>query len=244
MHHTHKMADVDHIHDGAANRRGGLLRIMALCDDSIEKLTACTKLHHKVHGVPVLISTPEFHNVWLPRQMLHNLNLSLDVILVALGGKLALQYGFAGVSAASWVLGAPIGDAKLASAQFFSKLVVLLNVFKWFAQNGVWLRHRPNLRSCRFWWSWNWRLRLWPWLWLSLSGRNFLGLHQRLGLVGLDAWSMRSVYTRFWRFSLAATATHFSDQDLVVQYWNTEQKINLWGWNSKKMSVKLRGTSP
>ncbi|KAM1758256.1 hypothetical protein ACFX11_007403 [Malus domestica] len=85
----------------------------------------------------VLVTTFELHNVGLPAQMLHNLNLPLDVLLVVLGDKLPLRNRLAGVFLAGRNLGAEIRHAELASAQFFSNGVPQPDILKRFSENCV-----------------------------------------------------------------------------------------------------------
>jgi len=45
VHHSHGVAIVDHRHNLAAQVGGGMLGVMALGDDPVEKLTAAAELH-------------------------------------------------------------------------------------------------------------------------------------------------------------------------------------------------------
>ena len=77
MHHTHEMANIDNIHNGLQIPEAALSEYRP-CAIILSKSTSrSTKFHHKVHRITILISTPEFHNVWLTRCVAKSEPLSL-----------------------------------------------------------------------------------------------------------------------------------------------------------------------
>ncbi|WVZ09944.1 hypothetical protein V8G54_014474 [Vigna mungo] len=104
---------------------------------------------------PVLVRPLELHNVVLPRQMLHDMNLPLHILPVRLRHQLPLQNRLARVRHSCGILRAQIRHPELPSSQFLPQSVVLLYILKGFAQNrGVGFLHRPRIlgrRKIGFW---------------------------------------------------------------------------------------------
>ncbi|KAL8151209.1 hypothetical protein V2J09_021017 [Rumex salicifolius] len=100
VHHAHEMAIVNNLNNGPANGRSSSLRVLSLCNNPIKQLTAHTELHYNMNRLPVFIGTLKIHHVGLPRQMLKNLNLSLDILLVVLAGVVAVVVAAAAAAAA------------------------------------------------------------------------------------------------------------------------------------------------
>ena len=137
MHNPHKVTNMHDFHDRPADRSRGPLAVMTLGDDPIKELAASAQFHDQMDRLLVLISPFELNNVWLATQVLHNLNLPLDVLFVILARQLPLRYRLAGELPARRVLSAEVGQTKLPSAQLLPKCVVLLDIIKGLAQDCV-----------------------------------------------------------------------------------------------------------
>lgn len=137
MHHPHKMANLHNAHNAPANRSGGLLAVMPLGNNPIKELSTCTQLHDKMHGLLILVGALELDDIRLPTEMLHDLNLSLHILLVALGNELLLGYGLAGQFLTGDDIGAEMGDPELAPAQLFPEDVVSFDILVRLAEDGV-----------------------------------------------------------------------------------------------------------
>lgn len=163
MDDPHEMTNVDDISDAPEDLGGVSLGVASLGDNPVEKLEAGAELHDEVDRVPVLVRPLDLHDVRLPRQVLHYLNLPLHVVPVALPRQLPLQNRLAGVAFPRRVLGAEVGDPELPSSQLFPQSVVLLDVLEGPSQDRVlgnwvacWSRHFLLLlrRRRRLLWFW------------------------------------------------------------------------------------------
>jgi hypothetical protein len=154
VHHTHEVANVDNIHNCSADCSSCTLCVVPLGNDAIEELPTCAELHHHMDIALVLVCSPELNNVWLSRQMLHDLDLSSNVLPVCLAGKLALGDGLAGVLLTRGNLCAEVCHPELAPAKLLSEGVDRAHVLVLFAKNRVrrglrWHRHRWDYRRVR-----------------------------------------------------------------------------------------------
>jgi len=129
---SHEVANVNNVDNGAAERSGGSLGVVTLGDDPVEELPAGAEFHYKVDRHPVLVRPLELHNVVLPRQMLHDLNLPLHVLPVRLRHQLPLENRLARVRRSGGILRAQIRYPELPSSQFPPQSVVLLYILKGF----------------------------------------------------------------------------------------------------------------
>ncbi|URE05290.1 hypothetical protein MUK42_07639 [Musa troglodytarum] len=137
VHHPHGMAGVDDLHDRPQQRRGRPLRVVAPGDDAIEQLPSRAQLHDEVHRLLVLESPLQLHDVGLPRQVVHDLDLPPDVLDVLLVGELPLRDGLAGVLLPGGLVGAKMGDAELAAPQLLPEGVSGADVLHGPAEHGA-----------------------------------------------------------------------------------------------------------
>ncbi|RWW90145.1 hypothetical protein BHE74_00000705 [Ensete ventricosum] len=177
MYHPHEMADVYNINNCAADGGCRPLRVIPLGNNPVKKLPSGTQLHDKVHRIFILIGPLEFDNICLPCKVLHDLDLPLDVLPVALIGQLPFRDGLAGVTEASRILGAEIGHAELATAQLLPESVQGPDILEGLTKDGL-VDNKGSLgdRRGRVVGHRCWR----PWLVLLLMVVAMVGLRRRL----------------------------------------------------------------
>jgi hypothetical protein len=151
MHHTHEVANVDNIHNCSADCSSRTFCVVPLCNDAIEELPTCAELHHHMDIALVLVCSPELDNVWLPRQVLHDLDLPSNVLPVCLADELALGDGLAGVLPTRGNLCAEVCHPELAPAKLLPEGVDRAHVLVLLAKNRVrrWLRRHSHGWDCR-----------------------------------------------------------------------------------------------
>ncbi|RRT53532.1 hypothetical protein B296_00034367 [Ensete ventricosum] len=177
MYHPHEMADVYNINNCTADGGCRPLRVIPLGNNPVKKLPSGTQLHDKVHRIFILIGPLEFDNICLPCKVLHDLDLPLDVLPVALIGQLPFRDGFAGVTEASRILGAEIGHAELATAQLLPESVQGPDILEGLTKDGL----VDNQGSLGDRWGRVVGHRCWrPWLVLLLMVVAMVGLRRRL----------------------------------------------------------------
>jgi hypothetical protein len=134
---SHGMARVHDLNDRPQQRSRSALRVMPLGNNPIEKLSSGAQLHDQMDRVLVFIRALELHNVGLPGQVVHDLDLPPYVLNVLLVHKLSLGYGLASKLLARHLVGAKMGDPELAPAKLFSDRVNRPDVFHRPAQYGA-----------------------------------------------------------------------------------------------------------
>ncbi|URE46412.1 hypothetical protein MUK42_13608 [Musa troglodytarum] len=135
MHHPHGVAGMHDLHDGPQQRRGRPLGVMPSRDDPVEQLPASAQLHHQVHRLLVLVRPLQLHDVGLPRQVVHDLDLPPDVLDVLLVGELPLGDGLAGQLLPGGLVGAKMRHAELAPAELLPEGVCGADVLHRAAKN-------------------------------------------------------------------------------------------------------------
>jgi hypothetical protein len=129
------VAGVHDLDDGAEQRGGGALGVLALGDDPVEELTAGAELHDEVHGLLVLVRALELHDVGLAGEVVHDLHLAAHVLHVLLGGQLPLGDGLACEALPGGLVRAEAGDAELAAPELLADGVDAPHVLHWAAQD-------------------------------------------------------------------------------------------------------------
>ena len=77
---SHGMTRMHDLNDRPQQRCCSPLRVMSLCNNTIKKLPSSAQLHDQMNRVLVFISALELHDVRLPRQVVHDLNLPPVII--------------------------------------------------------------------------------------------------------------------------------------------------------------------
>lgn len=81
---THGMASMHNLHNNPKQRRGGTFGVMTFSNNPIKQLTTSAKLHNKMNGLFILISSLELHDIRLSGQMVHYLYFSPDIFNILL----------------------------------------------------------------------------------------------------------------------------------------------------------------
>lgn len=118
VHDTHGVAVMHHGHDLPAEVGGGSLGVVALSYDAVEEFAAGTQLHNQIDRVAVLVCALKLHNVSMAGQVVHDLNLSPNVLDVIAVYELARGYGFASELLLRLLVSHQVGHAELAPTQF------------------------------------------------------------------------------------------------------------------------------
>jgi hypothetical protein len=117
---AHGVAGVHDLDDGAEQRSGGALGVVAPGDDAVEELAAGTELHDEVHGALVLVRALELHHARLAGQVVHDLHLAPHVLHVLLGGQLPLADGLAREPVPRGLVRAQRRDAELPAPELLA----------------------------------------------------------------------------------------------------------------------------
>ena len=134
---AHGVAGVDDLDDGAEERGGGALGVVALGDDPVEELPAGAELHDEVHRALVLVGALELHDAGLAGEVVHDLHLAPHVLDVLLGGQLPLADGLARELLARGLVRAQRRDAELPAPELLAHGVGALDVLHRAAQHGA-----------------------------------------------------------------------------------------------------------
>lgn len=118
MHDSHSMTVMNHRNNLPANIRRSSFGVMSLNNYPVKKLPAGTKLHHKINRVSILISTFELNNVTVAGKMMHDLNLTANIIDIVTVYEFACGYWFASELFLGDFMGYQISNAELATAEF------------------------------------------------------------------------------------------------------------------------------
>lgn len=113
------VTDHHHLHDRLRHRRCRPLIIMPSRHDPIEQLSPLAQLHHQMHRLFVLELLLQGDNARVWGKVLHDGDLSPNILDVDGCAELLLGDGLAGVEGAGIAGdGAEVGDAELAAAEF------------------------------------------------------------------------------------------------------------------------------
>ncbi|BAS94669.1 Os05g0491800 [Oryza sativa Japonica Group] len=134
---AHGVAGVDDLDDGAEERGGGVLGVVALGDDPVEQLAAGTELHDEVDGVLVLVRALELHHPGLAGEVVHDLHLAADVLDVLLGRQLPLADRLAREPLPRRLVGAQRRDAELPAPELLAHGVDRLDVLHGAPEDGA-----------------------------------------------------------------------------------------------------------
>jgi hypothetical protein len=146
---VHDAERVTSLHDpdnGLDELRSRALTVVALGDDAVEELAAGAELHDDVHEERVLVGAADADDVGVLGEVVHDLDLAVDVLVVLPAQQLALGDGLACVLSAVRLAHALVRGAELPLPQFLADAVVVPHVRRLVRKHG---RRTPRRRSRR-----------------------------------------------------------------------------------------------
>jgi len=121
VHDTKRVAPLHHPNNRLYELCCLALAVVALGDNAVEEVATGTELHDDVHEVRVLIGAVDADDIGVVGEVVHDLDLAVDVLVVLLAKEIALGDGLARVLGAVGLVHALVGGAELPLPQLIAR---------------------------------------------------------------------------------------------------------------------------